>query len=58
VAADQQFTVVHLRLKKDGTGEGHIATGSGFRRDSDSGIVIPETTQAALLTDVRRESVK
>ena len=57
-AADQQFTVVHLRMKKDGTGEGRIATGSGFKKDSDSGVVIPETTQAALLTDVRRESVK
>ena len=57
-AADQQFTVVHLRMNKDGTGEGRIATGDGFKRDSDAGIVIYDTTKPALLTDVRREPVK
>jgi hypothetical protein len=57
-AADQQFTVVHIRMNKDGTGEGRIATGGGFKRDNDSGIVITDTTQPALLTDVRRESIK
>jgi hypothetical protein len=57
-AAEQHFTVVHLRVNRNGAGEGHIATGSGFRRDSDSGIVVSEMTKPALLTDVRRESVK
>ena len=57
-AADQQFSVVHLRLNRDGRGEGRIATGSGFRRDSESGLVIADLTKPALLTDVRRESVK
>ena len=57
-AADQQFTVVHIRINKDGTGEGRIATGDGFKRDNDSGIVLTDTTTPALLTDVRRESVK
>ena len=57
-AADQQFTVVQIRMKKDGTGEGRIATGDGFKRDSDSGVVILDTTKPALLTDVRRDSVK
>jgi hypothetical protein len=57
-AADQQFTVVHMRVNKDGRGEGRIATGAGFARDSDSGIVVSDTTKPALLTDVRRESVK
>lgn len=57
-AADQQFTVVQMRLTKDGKGEGRIATGDGFRRDSEAGIVIADTTKPALLTDLRRESVK
>jgi hypothetical protein len=57
-AADQQFSVVQMRINKDGTGEGRIATGDGFKRDSNSGIVIPDTTTPALLTDVRREAVK
>ena len=57
-AADQQFTVVQLRIKKDGTGEGRIATGQGFARDNDSGLVISDTTKPALLVDVRRESAK
>ena len=57
-AADQQFTVVHLRVNKDGTGDGRIATGDGFRRDADSGIMLSDTTKPALLTNVRRESVK
>lgn len=57
-AADQQFTVLQVRINKDGTGEGRIATGDGFKRDSASGIVIEDTTKPALLTNVRRESVK
>jgi hypothetical protein len=57
-AADQQFTVVQLRLNKDGTGEGRIATGDGFKRDHDSGLAISDTTKPALLVNVRRESVK
>jgi hypothetical protein len=56
-AADQQFSVVQIRIKKDGTGEGRIATGTGFKRDPDSGIVISDASKPALLTDVRRESV-
>ena len=56
--ADRQFTVVQMRMNKAGTGDGRIATGDGFKRDSDSGIVISDTTTPALLTDVRRESVK
>jgi hypothetical protein len=57
-AADQQFTVVQIRVNKDGTGEGRIATGDGFKSDKDSGIVISDTAKPALLTDVRREPVK
>ena len=57
-AAEQQFTVVHVRVNKDGTGEGRIATGDGYRRDVDSGIMIADTTKPALLINVRRESVK
>ena len=57
-APDQQFTIVQLRVNKDGTGEGRIATGDGFRRDTDSGLVISDTTKPALLADARRESVK
>jgi hypothetical protein len=54
--ADQEFTVVQLRIGKSGTGEGRIATGDGVRRDSDSGLVISDTTKPALLTNVGRES--
>jgi hypothetical protein len=57
-SADHQFTVVQIRLNKDGRGEGRIATGDGFTRDSNSGLVISDTAKPALLTDVRRESVK
>ena len=57
-AADQQFTVVQMRIDKNGTGEGRIATGGGFQRDSHSGLVLSDTTKPALLTDVRREPVK
>ena len=57
-AADQQFTVVQIRINKNGTGDGRIATGHGFARDSASGLVISDTTTPALLTDVRRESGK
>jgi hypothetical protein len=57
-AADQQFTVVQISINKDGIGHGRIATGDGFKRDNESGIVISDTTKPALLTDVRRESVK
>ena len=56
-AADQQFTVVQMRVNKDGTGEGRIATRDGFTRDKDSGLVISDTTKPALLTGVRREPV-
>jgi hypothetical protein len=55
-AADQQFTVVQLRIDKDGAGAGRIANGDGVRRDSDSGLVISDTTKPAVLTNVRRES--
>lgn len=57
-AADQQFTVVQMRVNKDGTGEGRIATGDGFKPDSDRGIVIADTTKPPLLTEVRRDPVK
>jgi hypothetical protein len=57
-AADQQFTVVQISINNDGIGHGRIATGDGFKRDNESGIVISDTTKPALLTDVRRESVK
>ena len=56
-AADQQFTVVQLRTKRDGTGQGWIATGDGFKRDGDNGIAISDTTRPALLTDVRHDPV-
>jgi hypothetical protein len=50
--------VVQISINKDGIGHGRIATGDGFKRDNESGIVISDTTKPALLTDVRRESVK
>jgi hypothetical protein len=56
-SADHQFTVVQIRLNKDGRGEGRIATGDGFTRDSGGGLVISDTAKPALLTDVRREPV-
>jgi hypothetical protein len=53
----QQFSVVHLRVGKDGKGEGRVATGSGFKADKDAGITLADTSRPPLLTDVRRESI-
>jgi hypothetical protein len=57
VSPDHPFTVVQLRLGKDGKGEGRVSFGAPFASDKIAGVVITDLTKApALLTDVRREN--
>ena len=53
---DPPFTVVHLRVNKDGVGEGRIATATGFTRDDSTGIALTDQNGPALITDLRRAS--
>ncbi len=51
-----QYTVVHLRLGKGGTGEGRISRDAQVRRDDTLGVSLADGAQApVMLTDVRRE---
>ena len=50
------FTVVHLRLNREGTGAGKISFGTKIRADKSAGIMLEDdASQPTLLTDVRRE---
>ena len=50
------FTVIQLRLNKEGTGEGKVYLGTKIRSDKDAGIVLEDdASQPTLLTDIRRE---
>jgi hypothetical protein len=54
---DDPFTVVHLRLGKDGRGEGRVSTGVAVRSDKAVGVALADHASApVLLTDVRRAS--
>ena len=53
---DQPFTVVHLRVNKDGTGEGRASVSPAIKSDATLGIALADTTAPALLTNIRRES--
>jgi hypothetical protein len=51
-----QYTVVHLRLSKAGTGEGRISRDVQVRRDDTLGVTLADDAKApVMLTDVRRE---
>jgi hypothetical protein len=54
---DHPFTVVQLRLGKDGKGEGRVSFGVPFESDKTAGVLLGDFTKApALLSDVRREN--
>ena len=53
---DSPFTVIQLRLNKEGTGEGKLSPGNKIRSDKEAGIVLEDyASQPTFLTDVRRE---
>ncbi len=55
-STDYPFTVVQLRLDKDGKGEGRISFGVPVSADKTVGVVLADYARApAALTDVRRE---
>lgn len=51
-----QYTVLQMRLGKDGTGEGRVSMGVPVAGDTALGVVLSDYAKApALLADVRRE---
>ena len=55
-STDYPFTVLHLRLGKDGTGEGRASMGVTVTGDTSAGVVLSDFAKApAVLTDVRQE---
>lgn len=50
------YTVINLRVNKDGTGEGHVSITTEIESDEDAGIALADTSRQPLLTEVRRES--
>jgi hypothetical protein len=54
---EHPFTVIQLRVGKDGKGEGRVSFGVPFESDKTAGVVLRDFTKApALLTDVHREN--
>lgn len=54
IALDEPFTVFHIRLDRNGVGEGRIAPGSSVRSDKSAGVAIDNLeTRPALIADVR-----
>ena len=53
--ANEPYTVLHIRLDKNGNGEGKIAPASKVRRDAASGIAVADYDSIpVLITEVRR----
>jgi len=53
---DSPFTVIHLRLNRDGAGEGKLSLGNKIRGDKEAGVVLENyATEPTFLTEVRRE---
>ena len=53
---DAPFTVIHLRLSKDGAGQGKLSPGNKIRGDKETGIVLDDyASQPTFLTEVQRE---
>jgi hypothetical protein len=51
---NEPFTVLHIRLDKNGNGEGKIAPASNVRGDAASGIAVADyDSRPALITDVK-----
>jgi hypothetical protein len=53
---DPGFTLLQVRLNKDGTGEGRAMATTRIRSDKETGIALADTNAPVLLTDVRRTS--
>ena len=52
--ANEPFTVLQIRLDKNGNGEGKIAPASKVRRDASSGIAVADyDSRPVLITDVK-----
>lgn len=55
-STDSPFTVIHLRLNRDGAGDGKVSFGTKIRPDRAAGIVLEDdANQPTLLTEIRRE---
>lgn len=51
---DEPFTVFHLRLDKDGAGEGKVAPASSVRSDTSAGVALTDAeARPATILDVR-----
>jgi hypothetical protein len=54
LALDEPFTVFHVRLDRNGVGEGRVAPASRVRPDERAGVAVTDLdTRPALMTDVR-----
>jgi hypothetical protein len=54
LALDERFTVFHIRLDKNGVGEGRMAPASAVRSDKRAGVAVEDLeARPALITDVR-----
>jgi len=53
-APEPGFTVLHVRVNKDGTGEGRAAATTRVRSDKEAGIALADANAPVLLTDIRR----
>ena len=54
ISLDEPFTVFHVRLDKNGAGEGRVAPASKARSDKASGVTVADVdTLPVLMTDVR-----
>lgn len=54
---DYPFTVIELRLNRDGEGEGKLSVATKIVADKDNGLIVLENygTQPVMLTNVKRE---
>ena len=56
-SSDARFSIVQIRLDRNGRGEGRVANGTGFATNPQAGVQLTEfDTRPVLLTDVRRDS--
>ena len=56
LALDEPFTVIHVRLDKNGIGQGRVAPASKARSDKSFGVAVTDLdTRPALMTDVRAQ---
>jgi hypothetical protein len=56
-STEYPFTVIQLRLNKDGNGEGRASFGVKIQEDKTAGVILDDFTKApVLLTDVRSET--